>query len=220
MAMRLKGMSEAAQTPIVVIIGDEQVEVPLFTTGDFIVWGQIVDNQRTEFAVKGMTPFDRVQLLAFYRVIPSDYNDLRQRVGSPAGMRYVLTVCYRRARVIAKVHPVTGVVVEPVKEPYPFDPGEKQTDERVTYPKIDALFAANEGPIIQFHAFELCGIATMGKPSGAPPENGDQVGGDDDPLTKRGSSSSSVPPATGTSRSTSSMPHTPIEIPADLPSLD
>jgi hypothetical protein len=195
--LRLKGLAEAAMLPKIVIIGDEQVEVSLFTMDDFIRWGTRVDQSRIEDAVKGASVYERAQLLGFYRVIPSDLQDLKQRIGSPAGTMYVIQTCYRRAKVVGRL--VKGddgkeklVPLDPAKE---FDaPIEVPNSNPTQYEwkKIDALIRANDIDQLKLHAYDLAGINLVN-----PQQIDQEQEEDEDPLTRPGQRSSKEPVGTG-----------------------
>ena len=113
-------IEQAAQSPLVVNVGNEKLSIPLFVLDDFCAWMRDIQADAADLATRGLTPGQRVQMLSAYPVLPPTMDDLRRRVYSPEGVRHVCLTCLPRASVVERDR-------KPLPTPEPVD-GKRAAD--------------------------------------------------------------------------------------------
>lgn len=190
---------QAAQAPFVLDVeyADKQrkslqVAIPFFTLGDFIAWGQIVDQSHIDASTKGMNPEQRYQFMTFYGPMPSNLYKLKSLCQTPDGIKHVLSTQLPKAAVI------------------------QEGDEKVGRPLTDKeilelmRFPAD---LLQALVTKLTDLPEESKPKPPPKE-----GQTESPLSSSNETESKASSETGASTSLSSTPLTPEATPAPLPS--
>jgi hypothetical protein len=100
-------LCQAADAPVIVDVEfkDKQsikVSIPRMTLGDFVTWGQLVDQQFIDRLTKGLNNDQRIQYMLFYGPAPSNIHKLRSMLRTPEGIRQTMRRQLPRSKVIVE----------------------------------------------------------------------------------------------------------------------